>query len=185
MKKEIVPSIILSVVCLLFFCVVYPAIIWGIAQLAPGKGEGVTMMANGKKYYTNIGQKFTQDKYFWSRPSAVDYNASGSGGSNKGPSNPEYLLQVKGRVDTFLAHNTSVGVAEIPSDLVTASGSGLDPHISVQAARVQVGRIAHVRGLPANAVERLIDAHIDGPMYGMGPERINVLLLNNDLDHLK
>lgn len=175
----------LSAICLVLFCGVYPAIVWAIAQLSPGKGEGVTMTVDGKKYYANIGQKFTQDKYFWSRPSAVDYNAAGSGGSNKGPSNPDYLLQVKGRIDTFLAHNPGVNVADVPSDLVTASGSGLDPHISVQAARVQAARIAHVRGLPAASVERLIDVHIDGPMYGMGPERVNVLQLNNDLDHLK
>ena len=185
MKKEIIPSIILSDVCLVFFCGVYPAIIWGLAQLAPGKGEGHTITVDGKKYYDNIGQKFTQDKYFWSRPSAVDYNAAGSGGSNKGPSNPDYLAQVQGRIDSFVVHNPGVSPSAIPSDIVTASGSGLDPHISIEAAQVQAARVAKTRGIPVGSVTALIDKHTEGPMYGMGPSRINVLELNIDLDKAK
>jgi potassium-transporting ATPase KdpC subunit len=186
MKKEIIPSLLLTIVCILFFSGVYPMIIWGIAQLAPNKGEGfIVKDSKGKYYYENIGQKFSDDKYFWSRPSAVGYNAAGSGGSNKGPDNPDYLAQVQGTIDSFMVHNPGINKADIPSDMVTASGSGLDPHISVQGAEVQVARIAKVRGLDKNKVEDLVRAHIDGPMLGMGPERVNVLKLNIDLDNLK
>ncbi len=186
MKKEIIPSLLLTIVCILFFSGVYPAVIWGIAQVAPNKGEGIIVKdKSGKYYYSNIGQKFTADKYFWSRPSAVNYNAAGSGGSNKGPDNPDYLAQVQATIDTFMVHNPGVNKADIPSDMVTASGSGLDPHISVQGADVQVARVAKVRGLEKDKVEALVKAHIEGPMMGMGPERVNVLKLNLDLDNLK
>ncbi len=186
MKKEIIPSLILTIVCILFFSGVYPAVIWAIAQIGPNKGEGITIKDNkGKYYYENIGQKFSDDKYFWSRPSAVAYNAAGSGGSNKGPDNPDYLLQVQATIDTFTVHNPGINKADIPSDMVTASGSGLDPHISVEGAEVQATRIARVRGLDKSKVEALVKAHIDGPMLGMGPERVNVLKLNIDLDNLK
>ena len=186
MKKEIIPSLILTIVCILFFSGVYPAVIWGIAQIGPNKGEGITIKdSKGKYYYENIGQKFSDDKYFWSRPSAVNYNAAGSGGSNKGPDNPDYLLQVQATIDTFMVHNPGINKADIPSDMVTASGSGLDPHISIEGAEVQVTRIAKVRGLDKSKVEALVKAHIDGPMSGMGPERVNVLKLNLDLDNLK
>ena len=186
MKKEIIPSLILTIVCILFFSGVYPAIIWTIAQTGPNKGEGIIIREGlGKYYYENIGQKFSEDKYFWSRPSAVGYNAAGSGGSNKGPNNPEYLLTVQAAIDSFMMHNPGVNRADIPSDMVTASGSGLDPHISVEGAEIQVARVAKVRGLDKNKVEELVKKHIDGPMWGMGPERVNVLKLNIDLDTLK
>jgi K+-transporting ATPase ATPase C chain len=186
MKKEIIPSLLLTIVCILFFSGVYPAVIWGIAQVAPNKGEGIIVKdKSGKYYYANIGQKFTADKYFWSRPSAVNYNAAGSGGSNKCPDNPDYLAQVQATIDTFMVHNPGVNKADIPSDMVTASGSGLDPHISVQGAEVQVARVAKVRGLEKDKVEALVKAHVEGPMMGMGPERVNVLKLNLDLDNLK
>ena len=107
----------------------------GIAQAAPAKGKGETVTVNGKVVgYKLIGQKFTDDKYFWSRPSAVDYNAAGSGGSNKGPTNPDYLKTVQDRIDSFLVHNPGIKKEEIPSELVTASGSGQDPDISVQGS---------------------------------------------------
>ena len=186
MKKEIIPSLLLTIVCILFFSGVYPAVIWGIAQVAPNKGEGIIVKdKNGKYYYANIGQKFTADKYFWSRPSAVNYNAAGSGGSNKGPDNPDYLVQVQAVIDTFMVHNPGINKSDIPSDMVTASGSGLDPHISVQGAEVQVARVAKVRGLEKEKVEALVKAHIESPMMGMGPERVNVLKLNLDLDNLR
>src|ERR1700739_376470 len=130
MKKELLPSILLTIVSILFFCIIYPAIVWAIAQAAPNKGEGFVVTANGKTYYENIAQKFTDDKYFWSRPSAVDYNAAGSGGSNKAPGDPDYLATVQKRIDTFMVHNPGVKRSDIPSDVVTASGSGLDPDIS-------------------------------------------------------
>lgn len=186
MKENIFPAMRLTVVCLLFFSGVYSLIILGLAQLAPNNGKGEMLVHNGKTYYTQIGQHFTDDKYFYSRPSAVDYNAAGAGGSNKGPSNPEYLANVQARIDTFLVHNPGVNKADIPSDLVTASGSGLDPHISVQAANIQVNRIARIRRIAGDNIRQLILSNTEKPLLGLfGTERVNVLALNIALDNLK
>lgn len=186
MKKHILPAIKLTVFTILLFAVVYPLVVWGIAQFSTNQGKGKVVLHNGKTYYSNVGQTFTDDKYFWSRPSAVDYNAGGSGGSNKGPSNKEYLQEVQARIDTFLVHNPGVDKSEIPVDLITASGSGLDPHISVQAAKVQIKRIAKVRGIPELNLVQLIDSKTEKPLLGLfGPVKINVLELNIALDNLK
>lgn len=186
MKEHISPAIRLTIVCLLFFSGIYTVIVLGIAQLADNKGKGELLVSNGKTYYANVGQKFTDDKYFYSRPSAVDYNAAGSVGSNKGPSNPDYLNTVQARIDTFLVHNPGISKAEIPSDIVTASGSGLDPHISVQAANIQVKRIAKIRGIAEANLQQLIISNTEQPLLGIfGPESINVLKLNVALDNLK
>lgn len=186
MKEHILPAIRLTIVCLLFFSGIYPLLVLGAAQFAGDKGRGEVIGHNGKNYYANVGQKFTDDKYFYSRPSAVDYNAAGSAGSNKGPSNPGYLATVQARIDTFLAHNPGISKADIPSDLVTASGSGLDPHISVQAARIQVDRISKIRSIAEGNLQQLILAHTERPLLGLfGTERVNVLRLNIALDNLK
>lgn len=186
MKQYILPAIRLTLVFLVFFMVIYPAFIWGIARLTPNKGQAETITVNGKKYYTNIAQNFSDDKYFSSRPSAVGYNAAGSGGSNKGPGNPDYLAEVQARIDTFLVHNPSVKKSEIPSDLVTASGAGLDPNISVQAAKVQVKRIAKTRAITEEKVQKIIINNTEQPLLGMlGTEKVNVLKLNIALDNLK
>ncbi len=186
MKENIFPAIRLTLVCLLFFSGVYTLLVFGVAQFSTNKGKGETIAYNDKKYYANVGQKFTDDKYFYSRPSAVDYNAAGAGGSNKGPSNPDYLATVQARIDTFLVHNPGINKSAIPSDLVTASGGGLDPHISVQAAKVQVKRIAKIRGIAEPNLEELILTYTEKPLAGLfGPERINVLKLNLALDQLK
>lgn len=187
MKKYLLPSLKLTLVMIILCSVLFPLLIAGIAKLAPGGGKGETLKVNGKVVgYAKVGQKFTEDKYFWGRPSAVDYNAAGSGGSNKGPSNPDYLKTVQDRVDSFLVHNPGVSKAEIPTDLVTASASGLDPNISVQAAKVQVKRIAKIRNIAEGNVEQLIISNTETPLAGMfGPEKINVLKLNIALDNLK
>jgi len=187
MKENILPAFRLTTICILFFCGVYTSLIWVIAQATPNKGKGETVTVNDKVVgYKLEGQNFSDDRYFWSRPSAVDYNAAGSGGSNKGPSNPEYLQQVKTRIDTFLAHNPGVNKNNIPSDLVTASGSGLDPNISVQGANVQINRIAKTRKISEQQVKSLVKKHIEKPLLGLfGTERVNVLELNIDLDNLK
>ncbi len=186
MKNNIIPALRLTLVSLVFFCGIYTLAVWGVAQFAPGKGNGLTITENGKVQHVLVGQKFSADNYFWSRPSAVDYNAAGSGGSNKGPSNPDYLAQVQARIDTFLVHNPDVTKAEIPSDLVTASGGGLDPHISVQAAKVQVKRIAKIRGMSETTLHQLIEQHTEKPLLGLfGTEKINVLKLNLGLDNLQ
>ncbi len=186
MKEHILPAIRLTVICLVFFSGIYPLVVLAFAPLAKGKGEGETISSNGKKYYKLIGQKFTDDKYFWSRPSAVDYNAAGAGASNKGPTNPDLLAQVHARIDTFLTHNPGISKAEIPVDLVTASGSGLDPDISVQAAKVQVKRIAKLRGIAEANLQQLILNNTEKPLAGfLGPVKINVLRLNIALDNLR
>jgi len=187
MKQHIIPALRLTFVCIVFFCVIYPLFIWGIAQAAPGKGEGETVKINGKVAgYALEGQSFTKDNYFWGRPSAVSYNAAGSGGSNKGPSNPDYLKDVQSRIDTFLVHNPGIKKEDIPSDLVTASGGGLDPDISPEAARIQVKRIAAVRKVSEEGILQLVQQNTQGPLLGLfGTEKVNVLKLNIALDALK
>ena len=186
MKTHILPAIRLTIVTIVFFCVIYTAFIWVIAQAAPAKGNGETVSVNGKVIgYALEGQSFTPDKYFWGRPSAVNYNAAGSGGSNKGPTNPDYLKDVQGRIDSFMVHNPGIKKADIPSELVTASGSGLDPDISPEAAYVQVSRIAKTRNTTEAGIRSLVDQHIEKPLFGLfGPEKINVLKLNVALDSM-
>jgi K+-transporting ATPase ATPase C chain len=187
MKQNILPATRLTLICAVFFTGIYSFIIWLPAQLSTGKGKGETVTVNNSVVgWKLLGQKFTDDKYFWSRPSAVDYNAAGSGGSNKGPSNPDYLKTVQDRMDTFLVHNPGIKKEEIPSDLVTASGGGLDPHISAEGAYVQVNRIAKARNILEDQIKILVGAHIEKPLLGLfGTERVNVLQLNIDLDNLK
>lgn len=182
MKNNILPAIRLTLVCLVFFCGIYTLTVYGISKLAPSE---LTFVKDEKGFYENVGQSFTSDKYFNSRPSAVGYNAAGSGGSNKGPSNPDYLAEVQARIDTFVVHNPDIRREEIPSDLVTASGSGIDPHISVQAARVQVKRIAKVRNISEATINQIIEQQTDKPLLDLfGTEKVNVLKLNLALDNL-
>ena len=187
MKKYILPSLKMTLVLLIICSLLYPLLIAGIGKLAPGHGKGETVMVNGKVVgYALIGQKFDQDKYFWSRPSAIAYNAAGSGGSNKGPTNPDYLKDVQSKIDTFLVHNPGVKKNEIPAELVTYSGSGLDPDISPEGAYVQVARIARTRKLSEEKIKALVAQHTQKPLLGfLGPETINVLKLNIALDQMR
>lgn len=174
-------AIRLTLVLLILCVVIYPIAILGIAKITPDKGLGEKIKdKNGYEYYTNIGQRFDEDRYFHTRPSAVDYNGAGSGGSNKGPTNPEYLAQVQERVKAFKVKNPG---QPIPVDMVTASGSGLDPHISVLGASAQINRIAKTRGLKIAEVQKIVNKHIEKGV--LGPEKINVLKLNIELDKLK
>lgn len=178
-------AIRLTLVCILIFMVIYPALIWLVAQVGPAKGEGEKITVNGRVIgYAIEGQSFTHDKYFNSRPSAAGYNAAASAGSNKGPSNPEYLQTVKDRIDSFLVHNPGIKKEQVPSELVTASGSGLDPDISLQGALVQIDRIASVRNLPKTTLENLVRANTEKSPFN-GIEKINVLQINIKLDQLK
>ncbi|OQP42796.1 potassium-transporting ATPase subunit C [Niastella yeongjuensis] len=187
MKKYFLPSLKLTLVTIILCSICYPLLIALIAKLAPGRGDGEKVMVNGKVVgYANVGQRFSDDKYFWGRPSAVDYNSAGSGGSNKGPSNADYLKTVADRIDSFLVHNPQVKKEEIPAELVTASGSGLDPHISPKSARVQIKRIAAIRKLNEDQLVTLVQQYTEKPLLGLlGPEKINVLKLNIALDNLK
>jgi len=130
--------------------------------------------------FKNVGQRFTDIRYFWSRPSAVDYNAAGSGGSNKGPSNPAYLKEVQARIDTFLLQHPYLHRSEVPADMVTASGSGLDPDISETAAIAQLQRVAEARHISINDLKQLVQQQTTRPFFG--PATVNVLLLNASLD---
>jgi K+-transporting ATPase ATPase C chain len=171
---------------MIFFSGIYTCFIWGIAQALPNNGRGEIIVQDGKTYYTNIGQLFTEDRYFNSRPSAVNYNASSTGGSNKAPSNPIYLQEVQNRIDTILLHNPGINKSEIPSDLVTASGSGIDPNISVQAATIQIKRIAKIRNISENKLSALITEFTEKPLFNfLGTEKINTLKINLALDNLK
>lgn len=187
MKQNILPAIKLTLLMLVVFAVIYPAIIWVVAQAAPNNGKGEVAMVNNKVAgYANEGQNFSADNYFWSRPSAVGYNAAGSGGSNKGPNNADYLQVVKDRIDSFLVHNPTVKKEQIPVDMITASGSGLDPHISPQGAIIQVNRVAKARNIAADKIRQLVNNQTEKPLLGMfGTSRVNVLKLNIELDKLK
>ncbi|MXO04146.1 K(+)-transporting ATPase subunit C [Flavobacterium sp. HBTb2-11-1] len=182
--KNIFSLIKLTVALLLLFIVIYPLAIYGVGQLAPNKGKGETISVNGKVVgYQKIGQKFDKSNYFWGRPSAVDYNAAGSAGSNKGPRNAEYLDLVQKRIDTLLLVHPYLKKSDIPADMVTASGSGLDPNISPQGALIQVKRIAKERNLAEAKVKALVESKINSA--AVGPETVNVLELNVALDALR
>jgi K+-transporting ATPase ATPase C chain len=173
---------------MIVFGVAYPLLITGIAVLlAPNSGAGTTIHVNGKVVgFEVIGQLFDSDKYFNGRPSAVGYNAASTGGSNKGPTNPDYLAQVDDRISVFLSKNPGVDKKDIPVDLVTASGGGLDPHISPASALVQVGRIAKARGIKEELLRRLIQQNTKEPLLGLfGTPTVHVLRLNLALDNLK
>ena len=185
MKTNLFPAIRLTLFCAIFFSGIYTVAILGIAKFSPNGGKGEIITQSGKTYYSNIGQSFTDDKYFNSRPSAVGYNAAGSAGSNKGPSNPAYLVEVQARIDTFTVHNPGINKVDIPSDLVTASGSGLDPDISVEGAKVQVKRIAKVRNISEAKLLQIVDNQTEKPLFGlMGTSKINVLKLNLALEKI-
>lgn len=187
MKKYIVQSLRLTGVLLVMLCVIYPLFIAFAGSFSKGDGGGEKVIKNGKVVgYAALGQSFKKPEYFWGRPSAVNYNAAGSGGSNKGPSNAEYLKQVADCIDTLLKYNPTIKKEDIPADMVTASGSGLDPDISEQAAKIQITRIAAYRKLDVNAVNKLVAEHTEKPLFGLfGPTKINVLKLNVALDELK
>ncbi|MCU0335510.1 MAG: potassium-transporting ATPase subunit KdpC [Chitinophagaceae bacterium] len=183
MKQYLRPALVLSLLFMLLCCVAYPLLIAGIGYLTPGHGQGKTIDHHGRTVgFEQIGQQFTDDRYFHGRPSAVQYNGAGSGGSNKGPTNPDYLAIVAERTDSFLAHNPAIDRKQVPAELVTASGSGLDPHLSPEAALVQAPRVARLRQLPEERVVALITTQTE--QHWPGPATVHVLRLNIALDQL-
>ncbi len=184
------PAIVLFVILSGVSGIVYPLVVTGIGQaLFPRQANGSLILKDDKPIgSTLIGQSFTDPKYFWSRPSATTpqpYNGTGSSGSNLGPLNPALIDAIKPRIDALRAADPG-NRAPIPVDLITASGSGLDPEESVAAADYQAGRVARARGLPAARVRALIAAHTEGRLLGvLGEPRVNVLELNLALDALK
>ena len=185
MKKYIRPALVLTL-GMAAIVGVYTLFVFGIGKVTPQNGLGEQITVNGKKQYANIGQQFTLPQYFHGRPSAVDYNAAGSGGSNKGPNNREYLADVQKRIDTLLIQNPTMTEVKIPVDLITASGSGLDPNISVQAAEFQIDRVAKARNISTEKVKELIAQNAsDENIVFFAPQKVNVLKLNAALENLK
>jgi K+-transporting ATPase ATPase C chain len=182
-RAAIVSFVALSVIT----GVAYPAVVTAIAQLVfPHQANGSLIVREGKTVGSDlIGQPFDDPKYFWGRPSATSpfpYNAGSSAGSNLSPTNPDLLKAVQGRVDALRAADPG-NTAPVPVDLVTASGSGLDPHISPAAALYQMRRVARARKLDEAAVRQLVEQNTEGRWLGiLGEPRVNVLRLNLALD---
>lgn len=187
MFTQLRTAALMLVIWTLLTGVVYPLVITGVAMIAfPSQAGGSLIVRDGNVLgSTLIGQPFDDPKYFWSRPSAtgpVAYNAAASSGSNLAIGNPAQLDAIRARVATLRAADPE-SRAPIPIDLITASGSGLDPHISPAAAEFQAARVARVRGLPIERVRELIAAATDPPQLGiLGERRVNVLRLNLALD---
>ncbi len=179
--------VVFTVLCGLF----YPGVVTLIGQtLFPRQAGGSLIVVNGKTLGSElIGQPFDDPKFFWGRPSATSpqaYNAANSSGSNLGPTNPDFINSVKGRVDALKKADPDMADAPVPMDLVTASGSGLDPHISPAAAEYQVARVAKMRGLDPSKVRDLVAQNTQGRWLGfIGDPGVNVLKLNLALDSLK
>jgi K+-transporting ATPase ATPase C chain len=184
------PAIVIFALLSLLTGLVYPSVITAVAQLAfPSKANGSIIVKDGKPVGSElIGQAFSDPKYFWGRPSATSNfpdNAAASGGSNLGPTNPALADAVKARAAALLAADPG-NSSPIPVDLITASGSGLDPHISPAAAMYQVPRVARLRGLPEDKVKELVAGNTGGRWLGvLGEEHVNVLKLNLELDGMQ
>jgi len=189
MISHLRPALVLFGALTIVCGVVYPYAVTGIGQAVfPDQANGSLLQRGGITVGSRlIGQSFTSPGYFWGRPSAtapMANNGSGSGGSNQGPLNPALIEAVKGRVDALKAADPG-NTLPIPVDLVTTSASGLDPEISIAAARYQAGRVASARGMPQAAVEALIAKHQQEALFGIfGEARVNVLELNLALDAL-
>ncbi len=190
MSKHLQPAIMLFVILSMITGVIYPALVTGIAQIVfPSQANGSLIVDQSGKNVgsTLIGQPFSHPKYFWGRPSATGpfpYNAGASSGSNLGPTNPALLAAVKARIQQLETADPD-NKAPIPVDLITASGSGLDPHISPAAADYQISRVARIRNLKTEQIRELVDANTEPRQWlFLGEPRVNVLNLNLALDRL-
>jgi K+-transporting ATPase ATPase C chain len=163
----------------------YHLLLWGIGRVVfPSQAEGSLISGSDGSYVGSrlIAQRFTRPEYFHPRPSGVDYNAASTGGTNYGASNPDHLKAVQDRLHV-VTQQEGVSPEQVPSEMVTASGGGLDPHLPPAAADLQAGRVAQARGVPVERVQELIRTHTEGPDLGfLGRERVNVLELNLALD---
>jgi K+-transporting ATPase KdpC subunit len=187
MTSQLRPAFFMLLILTLITGVIYPLAVTGIAQVIfPSQANGSLIMADGKAVGSElIGQQFDDPRYFWGRPSAAGYNAAASSGSNYGPLNPALTDMVQSRIDALKAADPD-NTLPIPVDLVTASGSGLDPHISVAAALYQVHRVASARRMSEVDVQSLVEKNTDGRQFGfLGEPRVNVLKLNLALNALQ
>jgi potassium-transporting ATPase KdpC subunit len=186
--KDIKPAILMLIMFTVICGGIYPAVVTGVAYAVfpkQAKGSIITDKSGKEIGSTLLGQPFSDPKYFWPRPSAATdfaYNAMGSSGSNSGPTNPDFIKTVGNRVKTL----RDAGVTgSIPADLVEASASGLDPHITPEAALIQVARVAKVRGVSEQTLQKLVAERTEGRQLGfLGEPRVNVLALNLELDKL-
>ena len=198
-RQAVVVSLVLMLICGLLF----PAFLTGLSALFfPHQAGGSLIEANGKVVAAeNVGQEFLQDYYMWSRPSAYHYNVYkenvdgtktyqdgtefpgiGSGSNNYAPSNPELVKRVEADIAKFLEKNPDVKREDIPTDLLTASGSGLDPHISPESAEIQIPRIAEASGLSEDEIRQIVKKHTSGKLLGIfGEDTVNVVLVNIDI----
>lgn len=190
MWKHLRPAIVSLVALTVLTGLVYPVVVTGIAQvLFPRQANGSLIVKDGKAVGSDlIGQPFDDAKYFWGRPSATSpfpNNAGASSGSNQGPTNPDLKKAVQGRIEALRAADPG-NTAPVPVDLVTTSGSGLDPDISPAGAQYQVRRVAKARGLDETVVRNLVEQYTQGRQFGfLGEPRVNVLRLNLALDEAK
>jgi K+-transporting ATPase ATPase C chain len=187
MVSQLRVAVLLFVTLTLLTGAAYPLLIWGIGQAAfPHQANGSIIVRDGERFGSElIGQSFDKPGYFWGRPSATTppYNAAASSGSNLGPTNPDLIDEVRKRVETIRRAHPERGGAPVPIELITASASGLDPHISPAAAEYQVSRVAKARDWDPERVRKLVAEHTTGRTFGiLGEPRVNVLTLNLALD---
>jgi len=185
MLNELVHGLRFTLVTMLLLGGGYNLALWGVGQvLFPAQAEGSLIRRSDGSVAGSrlIAQKFTEPQYFQPRPSGVDYNAASTAGTNFGPSNPDHLKAVRERLDEVVARE-GVAVAAVPSEMITASGGGMDPHIPPAAAELQAARVARTRNLPLEFVRALVAGHTESPWLGVfGRARVNVLELNLALD---
>ncbi|HUY26747.1 MAG TPA: potassium-transporting ATPase subunit KdpC [Candidatus Binataceae bacterium] len=189
-RNQIKPALIMTIVLTVATGLIYPLVVWGIAQVAfPSEANGSLVMRGGRAIgSTLIGQNFTADKYFHPRASAAGdkgYDAANSGGSNLGPTNKALIDAVQGRIAAISQHDGPIPVGGVPADLVTASGSGLDPEISPASAELQIARVARTRGISEDAIRAVVRHNTRQRWAGvLGEPGVNVLGANLALDKL-
>ena len=186
--KNLWISLKITLAMCLLLGVGYVLVLRGVSAVAgPNGGKADVVTLDGQVVgAANVGQRFTDVRYFWGRPSCAGdgYDASSSAGSNKGPTNEEYLAEVETRIDTFLVHHPYLERKDVPAEMVTASGSGLDPDITPESAYVQVKRVAAARNMDETTVKEIVDQTIEKPFLGLfGTEKVNVLKLNINLEN--